>query len=522
MGDYADGPFHYKNIEGYGLEPHSSTPIAASVTEAEAFTVHFSDPAISARFATRPTTGWKLTGKGQILLMAQKLVLRGNRPRPFWTSAKVEIALVRGNVNNVVQMGRQVQFNVGAPDDIDRIVQVWAEDEASAKRLVDRLPTDRTPEFQRLVAEIDSYKAALQSVGTRPVVTPALVALNCLVFIATVVAGSGVFEPNSKILIQWGTNYGPLTLDGEWWRLFTATFLHFGILHLLLNMWALWSLGTLTERFFGSVHYLLLYLFAGMCGSIASLLWNPDVNSAGASGAIFGVIGGLLAFMVNPQTRMPPSVVFAQRNSALVFIGYNLLNGFSHAGIDNAAHIGGLIGGFSMGWCLARPLDQEARANPGRRVLLCTLIGIAALVALSWPLAHPSPMAAAERRFRHQFLLFAENEQAAVAAQKRLQQLAVGRTIADREWGRRIRDEVLPKWQVAEAAILAAPLPADSPLFPLRIATLQYLTDRQLALSLQSHGAQFGDSEEFKRGSALNIKIATDAGEVAGLARYLK
>jgi rhomboid protease GluP len=259
-----------------------------------------------------------------------------------------------------------------------------------------------------------------------------------------------------------------------------------------------------------------------MCGSIASLLWNPGVNSAGASGAIFGVIGGLLAFMVNPQTRMPPSVISAQRNSALVFIAYNLFNGFSHAGIDNAAHVGGLIGGFSMGWCLARPLDRQARANPGPRLLLGTLVGIAALVALSWPLAHPSPMAAAERRFRHQFLVFAENEQAAVAAQNTLQQLAMAGTISDREWGRRVRDEVLPKWQVAETGIRAAPLPADSTLFPLRTAILQYLTDRQLALKLQSRGAQYGDSEEFKRGSALNIKIATDAGEVAGLAHSLK
>lgn len=506
------------------MEALSKTPITASSsgTEADTFAVHFSDPGISARFASRPTTGWKLAGKGEIVLRGHNLILRGSRSRPFWTLAKLEIPLARGNVNNVVQIGRQVQFNVRPPNDTDRIVRVWAGDEASAKRLIDLLPTECTPEFQRLVAEIDSYNAALQSVGTRPLVTPALVILNCLVFIATIVAGSGVIEPNTKILIQWGTNYGPLTLDGEWWRLFSATFLHFGILHLLLNMWALWSLGTLTERFFGSVHYLLLYVFAGMCGSIASLLWSPGVNSAGASGAIFGVIGGLLAFMVNPQTRMPPSVVFAQRNSALVFIAYNLFNGFSHAGIDNAAHIGGLIGGFSMGWCLARPLERQARANPAPRLLLGLVTGIAALVALSWPLAHPSPMAAAERRFRHQFLVFADDEQTAVAAQNRLQQLAVAKTISDHEWGRRVRDEVLPKWQIAETGILAAPLPEDSPLFPLRSATLQYMADRQLALKLQSRGALYHDSEEFKRGSALNIKIATDAGEVAGLARYLK
>src|SRR5258708_7545218 len=122
-----------------GLESHSSPLITASGTEAETFAVHFSDPAISARFAARPTTGWKLAGKGRILLTAQQLVMQGRRPRPFWTAAKVEVCFALSSVNNVLQMGRQVQFNVGPLNDTDRIVRVWAKDEASAKSLVDRL-----------------------------------------------------------------------------------------------------------------------------------------------------------------------------------------------------------------------------------------------------------------------------------------------------------------------------------------------------------------------------------------------
>jgi rhomboid protease GluP len=176
-------------------------------------------------------------------------------------------------------------------------------------------------------------------------------------------------------------------LKGEWWRLFTAMFLHFGLIHLAFNMWVLWSLGQLTERLFGSAYFLVLYLFSGLCGSLGSLYWHPDVNSAGASGAIFGVMGGLFALMVKPATRIPPSIAVAQRNSALIFIAYNLFNGL-RPGIDNAAHIGGLLGGFAMGWALARPVDVEARQDPLPRLAVAAAIGATVLVALAWPLFH--------------------------------------------------------------------------------------------------------------------------------------
>ena len=121
-------------------------------------------------------------------------------------------------------------------------------------------------------------------------VTPAIFWLNIIVFVAMVLTGVNLMDPTSADLIQSGANYGPKTLSGEYWRLLTCTFLHIGVIHLACNMWALWNVGFLVERLVGNVAFLVLYLVSGLLGSIASLYWNPDVPSPGASGAIFGVL----------------------------------------------------------------------------------------------------------------------------------------------------------------------------------------------------------------------------------------
>jgi TPR repeat protein len=171
-------------------------------------------------------------------------------------------------------------------------------------------------------------------------------------------------------------------------------FVHFGLLHLVFNMWVLWSIGRMTERMFGSLHYALLYVLGGLCGSMASLWWHPNVNSAGASGAIFGILGGLLAFVLNPASGVPATIVASQRRSIVIFVAYNLIGGFTHQGIDNAAHLGGLIGGFLIGWMLARPLDVTAREQAQSRFVLAGVLGLAALSVLGWHLTqlpHPPP-----------------------------------------------------------------------------------------------------------------------------------
>lgn len=485
---------------------------------ARTFTVYFSDPL--AFFAAQPHRHWKLTGEGEISVEKDRVVLRGRRPRTFWFGAKAEIPIPLADIFNVIRAGSVVQCHVrlgGATT----LLKLWLANEQVTERLVQQLPKERKAEVEQPLDENSSFDAALASLGTRPVITPALLIANCAIFGCTVYAGAGLLEPNGPLLIQWGTNYGPRTLDGEWWRLFTSMFLHFGVLHLGFNMWALWAMGRLIEKLYGSAYFLVLYIFAGLSGSLASLYWHPNLNSAGASGAIFGVLGGLFAFMAIPRTRIPASVAVVHRNSAVVFICYNLINGFTRAGIDNSAHLGGLVGGFAMACVLARPVDPQARQDPLRRLVLGTLLGAVVLIALSWPLFHPNPTVAAERRFRQQFELFAKAEEEAITAQHALYHLESSNKITGREWGRRLQAEVIPKWKTAEDQIAAAQLPADSRLVPLRAALLEYLDQQRFALDLLSDAARSNDPAKLELGTQVSNKNNAKAEEIKVLIRQL-
>lgn len=146
---------------------------------------------------------------------------------------------------------------------------------------------------------------------------------------------------NPETLVKYGAKYNPAILEGEWWRFFTPIVLHIGFLHLILNTMAIYYLGTAVERIYGNVRFLAIYLFAGFAGSLASFVFTSSL-SAGASGAIFGCFGALLFVGI-----IHPKMFFrTMGTNILVLIGINLAIGFTIPGIDNAGHIGGLIGGF--------------------------------------------------------------------------------------------------------------------------------------------------------------------------------
>jgi rhomboid protease GluP len=157
-------------------------------------------------------------------------------------------------------------------------------------------------------------------------------------------------------------------------------FVHIGLLHLLFNLWVLANIGPLMERLVGPVGFLILYLFAGLAGSAASLAWRSDAISAGASGAIFGLFGGLLGFMLRSHHSVPTVVVRDLRSSGLAFFGYNLLYGLTNPQIDQAAHLGGAAAGFLGGLVLSRRVS--ATDLGGRGVRNAVLAGSAAVVVV--------------------------------------------------------------------------------------------------------------------------------------------
>lgn len=197
-------------------------------------------------------------------------------------------------------------------------------------------------------------------------ITPILLDLNILIFILMVISGVNAFLPDTISLINWGANFRPMTLQGEWWRLITNCFLHIGIIHLAMNMYALLYIGLLLEPYLGKKRFLAAYLLTGVAASLASLCWHDMTVSAGASGAIFGMYGVFLALLTT--NLIDKSTKSALLSSIVVFVGYNLLNGL-RGGIDNAAHIGGLISGLVIGYTFYISLRKPDSENLQNRII---------------------------------------------------------------------------------------------------------------------------------------------------------
>ncbi len=211
-------------------------------------------------------------------------------------------------------------------------------------------------------------------------VTPALAVLILVGFVVEFALGVSVTSPTGGQLLKAGGQFGPAFVDGEWWRTLTSMFLHSGPLHLAFNLWAFWSVGHVTERVFGNRSFLAIYLLSGVGASLTSVAWNPLVVSVGASGAIFGVYGALLAFAVLHRGVFPPEYLAQQRNSIIGFIGYNVFFGLSQKNTDMAAHAGGLVAGALAGAVLARDVLRPAE-NAGRRLAIAA--GLAGLLVLA-------------------------------------------------------------------------------------------------------------------------------------------
>jgi rhomboid protease GluP len=185
-------------------------------------------------------------------------------------------------------------------------------------------------------------------------VTSAIVVINLLVFagsaIQSLMTGRGSpLDFQSLLLLGWGANYGPLTLDHQFWRIFTCMFVHGGLIHVGANMWCFWDFGRIAERVYGRWRFAVIYLLTGLASSIASLAIHPTTVSVGASGAIFGVVGALVFPFYRKRVVLPPPVMKAMMRSLVTFIVINLLIGSAIPVIDNSAHVGGLLAGLALG-----------------------------------------------------------------------------------------------------------------------------------------------------------------------------
>jgi membrane associated rhomboid family serine protease/Flp pilus assembly protein TadD len=220
----------------------------------------------------------------------------------------------------------------------------------------------------------------MQGTGAPPSfpVTIGLIAINAIVFAVMVARGVSPVSPTPQQALAFGADFGPLTLNGEWWRLVTSMFVHFGIIHIGLNMWCLWNLGRAAETLLGRFSYLLAYFVSGIFGSIASVYWHPMGVGAGASGAIFGMAGVLVSFVYLKKTPAHLQINKNMLSSLGTFIFYNLVYGAAIPGISNAAHIGGLVMGLAVGALL--PAAAASESSRRARLSLVAIFSAAALI----------------------------------------------------------------------------------------------------------------------------------------------
>jgi membrane associated rhomboid family serine protease len=211
-----------------------------------------------------------------------------------------------------------------------------------------------------------------RSIAVDPIVTYALIAINVLVYVGTTAGGSSLGGSSGGSVYKDFALDGPDVAAGDWWRLVTSGFLHYGLLHIAMNMYVLWWLGRELEPSLGHVRFAAIYFASMLCGSFGALLVTPDSLTAGASGAIFGLFGA--AFMIGRARGID-----VMANGIGPLIAFNLIFTFLVGGISIGGHIGGLIGGGIAGAAMEYFAQRRGSTLPG--IAACVVLGAAAVAA---------------------------------------------------------------------------------------------------------------------------------------------
>jgi rhomboid protease GluP len=190
----------------------------------------------------------------------------------------------------------------------------------------------------------------------RPFWVYVFLAINAIVFAGMTIDGG---SESGDTLVRWQANYAPLVIEGEYWRLFTANFLHIGIAHILFNSYALYSLGAQTEALYGPRRFVTMYLLSGISGAVFSFAFTHGL-SAGASTSLFGLFGALVVYFYKHRKDLG-AVGQQQLINLGLTLAVNVLFGLTNPRIDNWGHAGGFVGGAVLGWFLC-PVYE--RVNP--------------------------------------------------------------------------------------------------------------------------------------------------------------
>jgi len=267
---------------------------------------------------------------------------------------------------NCIRCGRQLPgFNFGK-----KICQWCVQHEASQRGEIAedaRQPVMRTPWVRRAQPAIS--------------LTQIIFGINAAVFLGMALAASTIMDFPVQETIRWGANWGPLTITGQWWRLVTCVFVHGGLIHIGFNMWCLWNLGELAESLYRRWTYAAIYLTCGVGSSLASVFWHPGIPSVGASGAIFGLAGALIAAFKLGEFSVPRAALSGTLRSLGMFVLYNLIFGAVIGTTDNAAHIGGLVTGLIVGALIALIAPQHEHDARRIGIFLAAILVFSAAAA---------------------------------------------------------------------------------------------------------------------------------------------
>ena len=331
-------------------------------------------------------------------------------------------------------------------------------------RRLDFVATDNRPMLKQY-AEEKQFHEQLRQLSPQPWAVYSLIAINVAIWLLTVALGADAGRAPADKLLLWGGNAASEVQRGEWWRLLTATFLHSGLMHVAMNMLGLYAAGVMVERIYGARLFLLIYLGAGLAGSALSLSFAAQhAVSVGASGAVFGVVGALLVAVYQRRDKLPKTFSSQTLSSMGFFAVYALIQGFSQPGIDNAAHIGGLICGGMLAALLPERFDMDdfRRKSSSRGIAACglVLIVVTALAALA-------PRATVDQgRILASMPILQKSMQELEVSMKALQQEAENvrsGKLSEREADDRSRTVFAPKFRQISSDLAQVVLPPGAP-----------------------------------------------------------